>query len=91
MKKCIIQDRHETMTCTRCPLCEVKLNPSWKEQMQELCRTTPKKVKQKLLDLMHDGKSLGEASKECKIETGCACEILFENINHLEYLSKEAN
>lgn len=56
----------------------------------EKVKNTPIEVKQKLLNLIHAGKTIGEARTECNIELMVACEIINQNLGHYSFLNREA-
>ena len=49
----------------------------------------PKEDKQKILDLMHKGKSVGEVCKIMKLETMIVAEIISQNLGTISYLKRE--
>mgnify|MGYP001613735339 FL=1 len=65
-----------------------------RDERQRLIRekviNTPKETRQKLLDLIRSGKTLGEAGKECGLEFDVYCQILTDNIENTKYLRMEA-
>ncbi len=92
MKKCLIKDRHTAMTCERCFYCNKKINPSFQEKTRKAVDETPKEKKQELLDLMHEGKKLGQAMKITGLDGMVAAQIILDNVEHHGYdsLRKEA-
>ena len=50
----------------------------------------PLEKKQKVLDLFHGGKSIGEINKELNFETMITCEIILQNIDNIPILRTEA-
>ena len=50
----------------------------------------PIKTKQKMLDLLHKGKTIGQCQKILKLDLDEACGIIDENIGTYKYLRKEA-
>lgn len=49
----------------------------------------PRETKQKVLDLVHEGKTIGEVRKELNLELMVVCEIINQNIKEIHYLSRE--
>jgi len=49
----------------------------------------PREMKQKVLDLMWDGKSIGEICKELNLELDVVCGIVSANIRHISILNTE--
>ena len=50
----------------------------------------PKETKQKVLDLMHEGKSVGDVGKILNLDTMIVAEIIIQNIGTVSYLKTEA-
>jgi len=93
MKKCMIEDKHSDMgqRIERCFLCNMKIGKSYQEKLNERIAAIPHEKKQTLLDLMHSGKTLGEARIECGIEEiEVAAGIVIENIHKYEYVGTDA-
>lgn len=49
----------------------------------------PKETKQEVLDLMHQGKSVGDVCKMLKLDTMIVAEIICQNIGTIRYLKRE--
>jgi len=49
-----------------------------------------KETKQKILDLMHHGKSVGDVGKILKLDIMIVAEIIIENIENISFLRREA-
>ena len=92
MKKCIIAYRHEAMgkDSENCIICGAKIGKSYKQKLKEKVASVPQETKQKFLDLMWAGKSVGEAKYECGLDLQVAGGILQENIDQHHYLRREA-
>ena len=59
--------------------------------MKEEAAKVPDETKQKFLDLLHEGKTIGEAYRACRLkELGVACEIITQNIGTHLYLNRKA-
>lgn len=54
---------------------------SWPQQCAHEAGLLTKEVRQKFLDLMHAGKTLGDAGAECGISLAASCGIMHENID----------
>ena len=92
MKKCLIENRHEEMgkNMERCLLCNKKIGKSIKQKLEEKTALISNKIKQKLIDLLHEGKTIGEAREEVGIkDLDVACEIINQNIGVYNFLRKE--
>jgi hypothetical protein len=50
----------------------------------------PKETKQKVLDLMHEGKTIGEICAELNLKLDITCEIINQNIQKFSILRTEA-
>ena len=97
MKKCIIKDRHKKMgeSTGHCFHCHKKIGKTYKEKMVEQAAAVPLEIKQRFLDEMHKGKTIGEARKISGLgdnpeDTGMIGEIIMQNIGHFNFLRKEA-
>lgn len=88
MKKCIIP--HERQTLEHCLFCRKKINLSFKEKLEKQVDEMSLEVKQKVLDLLHAGKTIGQTCEETKLETVVVGEIIMRNIGAIDYLRKEA-
>lgn len=61
-----------------------------KKQYVDAAAKVPKETQQRFLDLLHAGKSIGEAKDACGItELMVACEIIDQNIVTGRYLRRE--
>lgn len=49
----------------------------------------PKETKQKVLDLIHEGKTVGDVCKILNLETMIVAEIIIQNIGTVSYLKTE--
>jgi hypothetical protein len=88
MKKCLIS--HDRQKSEHCLFCNKKINPSYMEKLRAMVADVPKETKQKLLDLLHEGKTIGEATRECELDLQVSGEIIMQNIGKYEFLRKEA-
>lgn len=92
IKKCPIEDRHENSakTVERCCLCDKKIGKSFMERVRDNVDKVPKETQQKFIDLLHNGKTVGEAAKIVGIkDTLVSGEIIMQNIGEIHYLRKE--
>jgi hypothetical protein len=90
-KECLVA--HELQAGEHCFFCGKKINPSFQERIKEACSKVPQEIKQKFLDLIHNGKTIGEAREQAGLSDQdllVACEILNENIATIKYLKTTA-
>lgn len=81
MKKCLIA--HEKQSCEFCLFCKVKINLSWREKVQAKAKLVPIETKQKILDLLHEGKKVGEAIEGAGLDDhDVGFEIIAQQIEH---------
>ena len=76
-----------------CPKCHYfKCGRTYEEKLKEKVDAVPQEKKQKLLDLVWSGLTLGEAAEKAGFEkdTGVYAKILQDNIGQYHYLRKEA-
>ncbi len=62
----------------------------WSERCASEARALPKETRQKFLDLMHSGMTLGESGRECGISFEASCGIMNENIEQRLYRTLRA-
>lgn len=74
--------------CLICKTGDVKCQPYRKCLKQRVAKVT-KETEQKILDFLHQSKTIGEACKEFALETDVMCEIINRNIVTNAYLSKQ--
>lgn len=60
-----------------------------KEKTKPLADKIPFEKRNKFMKLMKEGKTLGEAKKECELDLETACAILNQNITSISILEKE--
>lgn len=91
-KKCIIADRHEKMgkDIENCIICGLKIGKSYKQKLQEKVALIPIETKQRFIDIIHSGKTIGEAEREVGIGSPEGGEILLQNIGSHKFLRTEA-
>lgn len=90
-KSCLVEDRHNTMSCSHCFMCNKKIGLTYQEKNKLGAERVPAEQKQTLLTALHDGKSIGEARELSKIDDiGIACEIITQNIGQIHFLNREA-
>lgn len=64
----------------------------WDASVKAEADAVPQETKQKLLDLLHEGKTIGEAQEACGLDTLITGKIITDNIQHMgfDFLRKEA-
>jgi hypothetical protein len=90
-KECLVA--HELQTGEHCFFCGKKINLSFQEKIKEACDKVPHEIKQKFLDLIHDGKTIGEARQQAGLgdqDLLVSCEFLNENIGTISFLKTKA-
>lgn len=92
MKKCLFFDRHEIMgeNVEKCFSCGLVIGKSYQQKIREKTDLVPKEIKQKFLDLIWQGKTLGEAKDVCEIGLDEAGQIVLDNIAEYKYLRTKA-
>ena len=92
MKKCLIADRHEEMSerIETCYMCGLKIGKSYSERLKEKVALIPLQIKQKFLDIIWEGKTIGEATEACNLDVEITGEILLQNIGVNKFLRKKA-
>lgn len=60
------------------------------KESDDKARALPVETRQKFLNLINKGKTIGEAKKECGIDLDTACGIININIYQVEFLRKES-
>lgn len=60
-----------------------------KKDMHDV-ESIPKYVKQQVLDLMHEGKSLEEVSREVNLDIDIVAEIIIQNVEVVSFLRRRA-
>lgn len=83
----IYHDRQSELE--KCMWCGRKLGLSFKEKLDMQIAEISLETKQKILDLMHEGKTLGEVCKITGLETIIVGNIIVKNINDVKFLRKE--
>ena len=92
-KKCLIADRHAELgeTSEKCFCCGLIIGESYEVRLRKKVDAVPRETKQKFLDAMWAGKTIGEASEIAGFETTeLACGVLNENIAEHKYLRTTA-
>lgn len=93
-RKCIGLDEHEKWgkDVEHCFICNEKIGKSFKQKLKEKVALVPLEQKQKLIDLLHNGKTVGEAMRESGITDHLVSgEIIMQNIGEIHYLKKEVS
>ena len=91
-KKCLMLEDHERVgkEVERCFLCNEKIGKSFKQKLQERTALVPKEKKQRFIDLLVAGKTIGEAKREAGIEDLLvAGEIIMQQIGEYHYLKEK--
>ena len=96
VKKCLIEDRHkeQAKNVEYCVLCKKKIGLSFRERLDKKVKKVPQEKKQKLLDVIWEGKTVGEAidvvDPKRKLDSMIWHQIISDNIGSINYLRKEA-
>jgi len=93
MKKCLLENKHakQAKNVEHCVFCKKKIGLSYKERVQKRVDLVPYLVKQKILDLLHSGKTVGEALDESGIkDRDAGYEIINQNIDSVHFLRNTA-
>jgi hypothetical protein len=88
MKKCLIP--HEKQTCTYCLFCGQKINLDWQERIEKRARECTQEFRQKVLDIIREGKTIGETAKELEIDSDLVVGIVNINIDNVQFLRSES-
>ena len=75
-----------------CPKCKLKIHKGYKEKLQERIDAIPLEMKQKLLDGVWKGFSVGESAKLAGFnedDVSLYGQILYDQIESFNYLRKE--
>ena len=90
MKKCKYIKYHDRPNSDgKCVFCKEKVGLSYEEKLQAKVDAVPKEDKQKLLDVIWEGKTLGEAMEVIGVETEIGAKILVDCIGTHKYLKRE--
>jgi DNA-directed RNA polymerase subunit N (RpoN/RPB10) len=91
-KKCLIIDRHGEMgkNVEKCFMCGATIGKSYEQKIREKTNLVPIETRQKFLDLLWQGNSIGEAREICEIGLDEAGQIVLDNIGNHHYLRTEA-
>ena len=63
---------------------------NWSKECVLCAKMLPKERRQEYMDLIHRGKTLGEAQKECKISFAAATGIIHMNTEKKVFLRRES-
>lgn len=88
-KRCVIFAEHERMgkNIERCIMCEVKIGKSITERWDEETALISIETKQRFLNLVRGGKSIGEARTETEIQPHLAIHILHKQIESTSFIN----
>lgn len=95
-KKCIIEERHEEQAkkVERCCYCNKKIGLSSIERITKEVDLVPRNKKQKFIEALHRGATIGEARKEvdpCEdIDLLVWCGVIDQNTESYSFLKKIA-
>ena len=70
----------------KCP----RTDQHYKIKLRKLVEAVPKETKQKILDLLHKGLTVGEVRKKVNLDLMVVSTILCDNIHAVHFLNKEA-
>lgn len=73
-----------------CMWCKKKIGKSFKEKLKDQADAVPIETRQQILDLMHEGKSLGEVKAIVGLKTVVIGEIIVRNMDNVNFLRREA-
>ena len=90
-KECSYKSRHNDFHDGdgKCFICKEKVAPTYYEKLQAKVDAVPKEDKQKLLDAMWEGKTLGEAMELIGVDTEVGGKIFVDCIGTHRYLKRE--
>ena len=69
---------------------EQNRKPTYIEDLKQRASSVSLHTRQKLLDLLHEGKTLGEVRKELNLDLDVVGQIIMQNLDSLSYLRTEA-
>lgn len=72
------------------PLGDGKPHVCYKDQLKKKIADVPIETKQKILDMLRKGSSIGEIKDAVNLETLVVCGVINENIETASYLRTEA-
>ena len=67
----------------------MKTTEEIKAELQKKIDDVPTDLQQRILDLMHEGKTIGEVCKEVNLETFIVSGVIVKNIGTVAYLKKK--
>lgn len=89
IKECPIS--HERQKgLVNCLYCHKKIGLTFAEKLKKEVDAIDISIKQKVIDLMNEGKTIGDACKKTGLETIVVCEIINRNLDEYKFLRKEA-
>lgn len=97
-KHCLLPSSHERCDGVgdgRCLFCHEKVGRTFREKLDDEVDAIPLEIKQRILDALHNGKNVGEATElsglpDTERRTLLVGEIIVRNIGSVQYLKKEA-
>lgn len=73
-----------------CAFCDKKLAKSKQEKTRDYVEDMEQSERQRVLDYIHKGKTIGETMRHFNLEMDVVCEIINQNIGVTRFLKKEA-
>lgn len=86
----ICEELHKYPNLVRCPKCLLKIGKDWHEKLVEKVDGIPKNVHQKVLDLLKEGRTIGDVCIATGFQTEVVCEIIDRNIGTVHFLNQLA-
>ncbi len=87
-KKCLVPHAKQE-GLGKCLFCNKKIGYTFKEKLKLRVASISNEEKQRVLDLAHDGKTIGEINKIMGFDTIITGEIIVSNLDSYKYLRKE--
>ena len=86
-KKCIFEAEHEEMgkNIEYCISCKAKIGKSYNEKMDDIIKKIPIETKQKFMNGIKEGITVGEARLKVGLSTEIATHILYRQIKTTKY------
>lgn len=84
----ICEELHKHKSLVNCPKCHAKIGLSYTEELQQKVDAVSKEDKQKILDVIWDGKTVGEAIDVIGIEHEIGFKIVADCIGDVKFLKR---
>ena len=78
-------DMHLNWLCIKCP----RSNEHYTIALKKKVAAVPHEIKQKIIDLMFEGLSVGEVKERVNLELDIVAHVISDNIGHYSYLKRE--